>query len=479
MNPSVRMSVAAVWRGQTTDVVVVLGKLPQEGKANTADRAVTLLTDDNFGGAFVWRIRIVNFIPVNEQNNVSILLDSAGFTQVGHHWTFVRALFQRTVQLGQSDHRTIQLFGEALQASRNFGNFGGAVFTTVAAAVTGHQLQVVDDDKAELTALARQTTRACTQLNRAQCRGFIDVELRIVHLLNGVRQAWPVFINQTAGTQTMLVKTAYRAQHTHRELSAAHFHGEHSNRQPAVDGNVFTDVDGKRGFTHRRTTGDDDQVARLQAGGHLVKIDEAGRYTGDVAGAVAVVEFVDALDHLGQQRLDRQETLGAARTFFGNSENLGFSFVQHLLDVLALRVEGVAGNFVGNGNQLAQHAAVAHDFSVTADIGCGRRVLRQRIEIAQAAHFFSLAAGRHCLVDGDDVGRLAFVDQLDDVLENDAVIVTIKILGADEVSDTVPRSVIQQQTTQYGLFGFDRVRRDTQGFYLRIGRCAHGAHYTC
>src|SRR5450830_657162 len=83
-------SVAAVRRCQTTDVVVVFGKLPQEGQANTADRAVTLLTDNDFRSAFIRRIGIVDFVTVNEQNDVGILLDSAGFTQVGHDGTFVR-----------------------------------------------------------------------------------------------------------------------------------------------------------------------------------------------------------------------------------------------------------------------------------------------------------------------------------------------------------------------------------------------------
>ena len=127
-----------------------------------------------------------------------------------------------------------------------------------------------------------------------------------------MRQARPVLVQQAAGTQAVLVQAPDRTQHTHGQLRATHFHGEHRHRQARLDGHVFADVDRESGFTHGRTAGHDDQVAGLQAGGHLVQVHEPGRNARDVAGTVAVVELVDALDHLGQQRLDFHEALRAA-----------------------------------------------------------------------------------------------------------------------------------------------------------------------
>jgi hypothetical protein len=47
-----------------------------------------------------------------------------------------------------------------------------------------------------------------------------------------------------------------------------------------------------------------------------------------------------------------------------------------------------------------------------------------------------------------------------------------------EIGNAVPRSVIAQQAADDGLFCFDGVRWDSQGFDLRIGRGIHGGHYT-
>jgi hypothetical protein len=106
------------------------------------------------------------------------------------------------------------------------------------------------------------------------------------------------------------------------------------------DGHVFADVDGERRLTHRRTAGHDHQIARLQARGHAVEVDETGRHAGDFGLVFARVQFVDTLDHLGQQRLHGGQP-AAPRAPLGNREDLRFGLVEHLLDFLALRAEGL------------------------------------------------------------------------------------------------------------------------------------------
>ena len=64
----------------------------------------------------------------------------------------------------------------------------------------------VDDDEAELAALARQTARAGAHLDRVQRRRLVDEDLGVVHLLDRVRQARPVLVGQLAGTQAVLVE---------------------------------------------------------------------------------------------------------------------------------------------------------------------------------------------------------------------------------------------------------------------------------
>ena len=56
--------------------------------------------------------------------------------------------------------------------------------------------------------------------------------------------------------------------------------------QPAglLDRDVLGKVEREGGLAHRRTAGDDDHVGRLQAGGLLVEVDQAGRHAGDLGG---------------------------------------------------------------------------------------------------------------------------------------------------------------------------------------------------
>ena len=99
-----------------------------------ASRAIALFADDDFGHVGLFAIFIVVIIAVNEHDDVRILLDGAGFTQVAHHRALVGALLDRAVELRQRNHRALQLFGQHLQPARDFAQLGGPVVATGAAA---------------------------------------------------------------------------------------------------------------------------------------------------------------------------------------------------------------------------------------------------------------------------------------------------------------------------------------------------------
>ena len=54
----------------------------KEGKINLAYRAVTLFAYDDFGNSLVLRLRVIDFITLDKQNQIGILFDSTGFTQI-------------------------------------------------------------------------------------------------------------------------------------------------------------------------------------------------------------------------------------------------------------------------------------------------------------------------------------------------------------------------------------------------------------
>jgi hypothetical protein len=242
-----------------------------------------------------------------------------------------------------------------------------------------------------------------------------------------------------------------------------------------LDRHVFADVHRKCRLTHRRTARDDDQLAAVHTRSHAVQINKAGWRAGHVAWIGGVIQRVDPLDHLGQQWPDFEEALRATRAVFGDRKHLRFGFVQQLPDFLALWVECVGGDFVGDGNQPAQHRAIAHDFRIAADIGRAWRVLRQRVQVSQTADVFRLARRAERFVHRDHIGRTRGRDQLADMLEDDSVVVTVEVALREEVGDAVPCRIVEQQAAQHRLLGFDRMRRDFQRLELGIfGRCVHG-----
>src|SRR5690606_636179 len=75
-------------------VIVVLsrqileaGVLPQEAQTHGANWPVTLLANDDFGDTLVRSVFVIHFVTVDEGDDIGVLLDGAGFAQVGHDRT--------------------------------------------------------------------------------------------------------------------------------------------------------------------------------------------------------------------------------------------------------------------------------------------------------------------------------------------------------------------------------------------------------
>ena len=79
--------------------IVKFAEFAGKDQRDFAGGAVTVFADDAFGHAFFVGIGVVVFITIHEHNQVGILFDGTGFTQVGHHGAFVGAGFNSTRQL--------------------------------------------------------------------------------------------------------------------------------------------------------------------------------------------------------------------------------------------------------------------------------------------------------------------------------------------------------------------------------------------
>ncbi len=102
---------------------------------------------------------------------------------------------------------------------------------------------------------------------------------------------------------------------------------------------------------------------------------------------------------------------------------------------------------------------VADDACVGADVGGAGRVFDETREIRQAAGRLELPEALQVLADGDGVGRLVALDERRNRREDQPMVGAVEIVRGDDVRNLVPRSLIEHQTAEQRLLGFDRVRR--------------------
>src|SRR5690606_28831821 len=104
----------------------------------------------------------------------------------------------------------------------------------------------------------------------------------------------------------------------------------------------------------------------------------------------------------------------------------------------------------------------------TADVGGGRRVVCQGVQVGQAAHLFRLAAGGQGFVYRDDVGGARQIDEPRNMLPDQAVVVAIEVVFHQHVADAVKGGIVQQQATEHGLLGFNGMGGNPQVIELRV-----------
>ena len=143
-----------------------------------------------------------------------------------------------------------------------------------------------------------------------------------------------------------LINAANGAHDADRQLAGAHLHRKHRHGQLLLQGHMLSDVDGQRGFSHGGAGRQHHQIAGLQARGHAVKIIKTSGHTGDVIRVVGhLLDTVHQADHQGVHGL---KALAHARTLFANAEDFLFGLIEDLRDLLALRVEGLGGDFIAH-----------------------------------------------------------------------------------------------------------------------------------
>ncbi|MCY1547917.1 hypothetical protein D9M68_839990 [compost metagenome] len=98
-------------------------------------------------------------------------------------------------------------------------------------------------------------------------------------------------------------------------------------------------------------------------------------------------------------------------------------------------------------HQLPTQGELAHDQCVLAHAGGAGHVLRERVERLQADQIV-FPNSLHLVVDREDIGMAAGVDQRADGAVDQPVLLAEKIAVGQQVANAVPQPVVQQQRAQ-------------------------------
>lgn len=257
-----------------------------------------------------------------------------------------------------------------------------------------------------------------------------------------------------SGAQPRQRQFALRAQQPQRQLFLAHFEREHRHRHAEADRGVLGHVHGGRRLSHRRSAGEDDQVAGLPAARELVEIVPAARNARDLR--LALEESLD-LRHRGHHQVaDAGEAL--ANALVRDLEDAGLGLIEQRRGLVLPRV-ALLLDLTGRADQPAQDRLLVHDPDVVFDVRRGGRVLHDLRQRRRTARGFEIAALAQFLRDRDEVGGfLAFVER-DQGGEDLRVRGPVERARVDVLDRPADGAGVEHHGREDGAFGFERLRR--------------------
>src|SRR5262249_9709063 len=116
-------------------------ELTEETQRDLAGRTVALFGEDDLRQPAGLFRRLVVVLAVEQHDHVGVLLDGARLAEIAHARPIVVAALDVAVELGQSDHRQLQLSGDGLERARDRRDL---LLPALHSAARAQQLQVID-----------------------------------------------------------------------------------------------------------------------------------------------------------------------------------------------------------------------------------------------------------------------------------------------------------------------------------------------
>ena len=393
---------------------------------------------------------------VDEADHVRVLLDGARLTQVGQ----LRALpldalarLHATVELREGDDGDVQLLGQPFERARDGAHLLLTATEVHAAGV--HQLEVVDEDALDLV-LAHEAPRLGAKLEDGEARGVVDVDWRVVKVLDLVLQLLPLVLLQSAALDLLARQLADVHDEAVHELHVAHLKREHGHGHLERDGHIAGHGEHEGRLTHRGAGGDDDEVGVLPPGRDLVQVGKAGGQS-----AEALLPVGCPLEQLARLLDDGVDLHGlVADVLLRDAEKLALGLLHELFDLDRL-VVGLALDLACVADQFAGQELLGHDLRVTLEVSCAAHVLGQLGDVERPADRLQVAVFLQLIDDGQHVDGVLARGQIDDGLIDLPVCPFVEALGLERFVDLKKGVLFEHERTEDSLFQVARLRLES------------------
>ena len=91
-----------------------------KGESHGSRWAISMFPEDNLRESFLICFWIIDFVSVDEHDDIRVLFDGTGFTEITELRAFVGSIFEASIQLRQCDDGNVELFCEPLSDFARF-----------------------------------------------------------------------------------------------------------------------------------------------------------------------------------------------------------------------------------------------------------------------------------------------------------------------------------------------------------------------
>ena len=313
----------------------------------------------------------------------------------------------------------------------------------MAAAGRLHELQIVDDDEAEVA----ETAALGVHIGDGEHGIVVHADVRLAQLRGGSDDAVPLCGRESAHGELLAVDHGGGGQQTLHKLLAAHLEREDRDGLARMLADVAREIERHTRFALTGTGGDEDQLALLEAHGDLIEIGHAGAEAGNAAAVHRGVREggIHPLDDHGN-RLQSADVAALTQlidlALRGLEDGIGLA--------RALGDEGL--DLIGGLLQIAQQRLIAHDGGILEHVRRRGRETHDLHEILLGGRLAEDAAHLHLIHDGDGVDLLAEGEHAEDRLKDLAVGLDIKFFCPHLVDDVRHTGGVDQHGADDRLF---------------------------